>query len=875
MNEPSASAADLPAVLAAFELRLQADRDAGCVATVAEYQALYPGFERAIARAFARAQPRADGDEFVERYRADLARGQVASLREYLRGYPGREAEVASRFAELEAARAGAAGASAELPGGGQVGPYRLERELGRGGQGVVYLAHDQRLNRAVALKVLNQIATCSTATLRRFEREAEIASRLDHPGICPVYDVGRVGGAPFLVMRHVAGTTLAHKLAQARAGDGSVLASPRAADLAAILACFEGAARALHVAHEAGIVHRDVKPGNLMVAPSGEPVLLDFGLAQLQDDADWLTLTHDRLGTPAYMAPEQLRTGEVIDRRTDVHALGVALYECLTLRRPYEAPTAEGVFSAILSGSYIEPRQHRRDLPRDLDTVVRTALEPDRQRRYRTALDLAEDLARLRRGEPVLAQRPSVWRRLRRFARRNPGVAAALATTFIALLAITLWTEHKNRELDRALGEARWLADAKLVERFNDASLHLARGDVDDLPQLDRWLTQAHEFLGRAAQHGTRLARIEVSGGDPQEIEGLRDLLRRLEEFSTEHGTLARIARRRDVLAVATALAAGPHRDAWAAAGAAVAADPRFAALSLAPQLGLVPLGADPASGLQEFAALDTGDVPTRGADGRLVRNETAAVVFVLLPGGAFTMGCEPDSPAGQSTASPPHLVSLAPFLLSKYELTQAQYRHIVGNNPAGILPGAGVAGQPPITLAHPVESLSWLTCRELAQVSGWVLSTEAQWEYAARAGTRTRWHSGDQRESLLGVANLYDHTLHRLNPVPGVEFWPEFEDGHPLHAPTGLFAANGFGLHDMHGNVAEWCRDRVFGYTHPVVGDEGERYPTEPGGRCVIRGGSFIQDTTTCAVYWRDAMKLGDHATSVGLRPARRLRR
>ncbi len=231
-----------------------------------------------------------------------------------------------------------------------QIQHYRIERVLGRGGQATVYLATDTRLGRSVALKILEHRGPDFEKLLARFRREAEATSRLNHPGICAILDRGVDGDHAYIAMRYVEGETLAERLArpaEVEASDRSPQPSDRTAILD-ILRVIEKTARALHTAHEAGIIHRDIKPGNLLLTPEGDPVLLDFGLAAQEDSDHALTRTGDLFGTPAYMAPEQLR-GSLSDRRSDVYALGATLYEWLTHGPPLSAATRERLYQAIL----------------------------------------------------------------------------------------------------------------------------------------------------------------------------------------------------------------------------------------------------------------------------------------------------------------------------------------------------------------------------------------------------------------------------------------------------------------------------------------------------------------------------------------------
>ncbi|HVS08563.1 MAG TPA: SUMF1/EgtB/PvdO family nonheme iron enzyme, partial [Planctomycetota bacterium] len=352
-------------------------------------------------------------------------------------------------------------------------GPYTLLEELGRGAQGVVYLAEDERLHRKVALKMLTGAAAHSAAVRERFQREAETASKLDHPGICGVHEVGEVRGIPYIAMQHVRGTTLACALRQAR--EGRVAAPGDSGEATAtligkdamhdVLRLVERAARALHAAHEAGLVHRDVKPANIMITPEGEPVLLDFGLARdVLDQGEALTETGQVMGTPAYMAPEQLRgQREKIDRRTDVYGLGVTLYECLTLQRPYDSPSFEALYHQILHGALPDPRRLNPRIPPDLGTILEVALERERERRYPSALELAEDIRRLRAFEPIRAKAAGPLTRARKWVQRHPARAVGIGAGLLFLVTGTAFVIGQRLVRLRAAAGHIALAEAQL----------------------------------------------------------------------------------------------------------------------------------------------------------------------------------------------------------------------------------------------------------------------------------------------------------------------------------------------------------------------------------------------------------------------------
>jgi len=371
---------------------------------------------------------------FMSRYFLDKQKGAVQPLASYQKSFPGYETIIAREYEKLQADPAPLDLHAAESPhiDGDRIGPYTLLEELGRGGQGLVYLAEDTRLHRKVALKVLTAVAAASIDMRARLLREAEATSRLDHPGICTVYEVGETGGQLYIAMRHIEGDTLARKIDRDRS-----TRKPHTRD--AILEnvrLIEHTARALHFAHEAGLIHRDIKPGNLMIGEAGNPVILDFGLARA-DEGDALTLTRtgQLLGTPSYMAPEQIDAGHgCVDRRADIYSLGVTLYESLTLHLPYEAPTREQLFQAILTREPPDPRTHNPVISRDLLAIFQTTLEKDPDRRYRTAEALANDLEALRENRPVSVKPISTVGRVFRWSRRKPAMACLITLLLVGI---------------------------------------------------------------------------------------------------------------------------------------------------------------------------------------------------------------------------------------------------------------------------------------------------------------------------------------------------------------------------------------------------------------------------------------------------------
>ena len=405
----------------------------------------------------------------------DDERGSVLPLAHYLARYKGHEELVAKeylRFRETDAARGSPVGGTLA---GETFGPYRLVRLLGRGGQGAVHLAEDTRIGRLVALKVLPPEWVTETR-VERLRREALALSRLEHPDICAIYEADTATRSPYIAMRYVEGHSLAAQL-EASSEDrplvGALPLPPRTRpELACVLRAFERIARALHAAHEEGILHRDVKPGNVIFTTEGDPVLLDFGLARAErGDGAALTVAGEVHGTPAYMAPEQ-RRGEPVDRRADVYALGVVLYECLTLARPF------GTLAQPSAADVATPaRRANPAVPADLDVVLSTCLEHDAARRYPTALELAEELRRVVGYEPIRARPAGPARRALRWAQRHPSLAGALGGVFAVLLAglfLALVLLARETDARRRAEGLYWGAVASSVTR-EDPALGLA----------------------------------------------------------------------------------------------------------------------------------------------------------------------------------------------------------------------------------------------------------------------------------------------------------------------------------------------------------------------------------------------------------------
>ncbi len=311
--------------------------------------------------------------------------------------------------------------------------------------------------------------------------------------------------------------------------------------------------------------------------------------------------------------------------------------------------------------------------------------------------------------------------------------------------------------------------------------------------------------------------------------------------------------------------------------------ASPVYRGLRIAPQLGLLPLGPDPDTGLWEFAHVQSGDVPSRpsssaSSDGELRIDDDTCIVMVLVPGGRFLMGAQNRTPsrpnydpASVSDEWPVHEIPLAPFFVSKYEMTQGQWQRFTGRNPASYQPGFKTNAQlQGFQLANPIEMVTLAQSISMVARLGLQLPTEAQWEYAARAGDDTPWAFGLERETLDGGSNLADDAMRRKG---GPRDWDyeDWDDGYSLHAPAGTYAANAFGLHDIHGNVWEFCRDSFGRYSDPFEEGTGERLVKAEEG--VARGGSFESSSNDARTASRTFVLPGETQPTIGFRPVRAL--
>ena len=339
---------------------------------------------------------------------------------------------------------------------------YRDFTFLGQGGMGLVFAAFDRQLRRRVAVKFLNKL---EPDRVRRFIQEARAQARVEHEHVAKIYDSGDVAGQPYIAMQLIEGQTL-----DKAAADMS---------LEQKLAIMKKVAEGVHAAHVAGLIHRDLKPGNIILDSDQNPHVLDFGLALLEESAS-LTADGTVLGTPSYMAPEQAR-GEVkvLDRRTDVYGLGATLYRLVTGRAPFEGPNQAAVLVNILEKTPVNPKDLIHNLPTDLETIIFKCMQKEAQARYGSAKALSQDLDRYLQGEPILARPTTFWYRLRKRMRKNRTlVRMAFIAALLVLLTLswglrTAWhasvRENLAGKLNREVGEIEALARYSHLTRRHD----------------------------------------------------------------------------------------------------------------------------------------------------------------------------------------------------------------------------------------------------------------------------------------------------------------------------------------------------------------------------------------------------------------------
>jgi TolB-like protein/Tfp pilus assembly protein PilF len=404
----------------------------------------------------------------------------------------------------------------------GDFGDYELLEEIGRGGQGVVYRAHQKSLNRTVALKVIGLGYWANEADLKRFRREAEAAASLEYPGIVAIHEVGEHDGQCYFSMKFVEG------------GQLDEVVKHRPVSIQSAVELVAKLARTVHYAHEHGILHRDIKPGNILLDQKGEPLLADFGLARLVEAESTVTRTLEVMGTPSYMAPEQAAGDTTkVNKQTDIYGLGAVFYQLLTGHPPFAGGTTYETIRLLLDTEPRQPRLWNPKINRDLSIICLKCLEKDPKRRYSSALALAEDLEHWLKHEPIRAHRTGILARGRKWVQRQPAIAALIAS-LVVLAVVMGWNvwesdlfrpppektiavlpfENLSRDPDNAyfadgvqdeiLTDLGRIADLKVIGRTS--VMQYKRGVARNLRKISDELGVAHLVQGSVQRAGNRV---------------------------------------------------------------------------------------------------------------------------------------------------------------------------------------------------------------------------------------------------------------------------------------------------------------------------------------------------------------------------------
>jgi len=846
---------------------------------------------------------------------------------------------------------------------------YRSRKELARGGMGAILRVFDENLRRELAMKVILDKGSDlprEALTLGRFLEEAQVTAQLDHPGIVPVHELGvDATGKVYFTMKLVQGEDLSAVFEKVKRGEEGW-------SLVRALNVLLRSCEAMGFAHARGVVHRDLKPANIMVGRFGETYVMDWGLARVleRDDTRDLRLQNpvdhagtvmtDRMeqagaepnsplvtmdghviGTPVYMAPEQAEGRlERIGPQTDVYGMGAILYQLLTGQMPYTRPDVQAsphrILRWVLDGPPQPVHSLNPDIPAELIAICERAMARDSTRRYGTMVELAQDLRAYLENRVVAAYESGPLAELKKWVRRNRGIAATAAVALV-LLSTVLWWSFNSIETERdvakdnektALAE-RNRADARKAEFDQLAGVVLLetalrkeselypawpekiaametwlREDAAPLVALKPTLRKTLEGLeGRSIPRSSPADPVRFAGESEQFLfDTLTDVSEGIEAF--ESGT-RRDVEERLTWALQVDDLTRDHPNAiysWEEAREAIAAADGVLAselyaddsIDLVPQLGLVPIGMNPVTLLWEFYHLRSAHDPSSGMnpaeiaipehreDGALEIGAETGLVFVLIPGGAYRIGAQSTDPAAphydplaELRESPVHEIVLEPYFLSRYELTQGQWRRLTGENPSVYGPEGDWSTEwdsegREANWTHPVEEVSWEDCMLHLPRFGLRLPSEGQWEAACRAGTETPWWTGNNASDLDGAGNLAD----RYGKTHGQESWSVWEedldDGSTVHSRVGRYRANAFGLHDVLGNVWEWCLDDYANYRTVGRNGDGARF-VEGATTRVARGGCFGSTTRNVRSTFRSNDTPSHRNAFLGCRPAR----
>lgn len=758
---------------------------------------------------------------------------------------------------------------------GMQIGTYRLISKLGEGGMGIVFKAKHTKLDKIVAIKLLPTAFLTQPSTLARFELEMKVVGRLEHPNIVGAFDAGEEKGTHYLVMEFVEGTDLQRLVA--RRGVLTVENACKAIYQAAL---------GLQAAHEAGVIHRDVKPSNLFVTKDGRIKILDLGLARLsQDDGEGLTKSGQVFGTPEYMAPEQWDDVHGCDGRTDLYALGCTLFFLLTGHPPYggeEYKTAPRKMLGHINDPIPHLKTRRSDVPRDLESIYVKLMAKNAQDRFPSAKDLADALSPWIEGESKLTQLPL-----------SPAGGREMSSA--ATVPDQTDIEGTKKSIDRNATEGA----VDMQDQFSPTLVHplshtggITQRVVEPPSRLKKlrraWLVPGGLAVlalaaGLMVWWGRTSSEPRFHPQDEPAPPAVLSVTALPDAFFSQWFPPPSFHTRRPVLSEpfepvpAEALVDQPSltMDAgdpvWFIPGGDVAPTttlrPGETTMARAPAPGFpepeqINLGpqrlAAPFNVAQIKAALQDWAVERNLPADQVETTNSIGMPLVFIPPGEFDMG---------SSSQLRRVKISQTFYVGKFEVTQQEFKAITGKNPSRFSRTGPPLFQPKIkglnTDRFPADSVTWEEaidfCNQLSvkeglapyysgarrvidpEGQGYRLLTEAEWEYVCRAGTDTVFSFG---QNLSGAqANIKDARTAGGNLARTQQ--------------VGRYDPNQFGLHDLHGNVLEWCFDSI-----NVKGNPKYR---------ALRGGSWSSEAKDSGAHDRVALEPAQNQNNTGFRIAR----
>lgn len=699
------------------------------------------------------------------------------------------------------------------------IGPYQITERLGRGGMAEVYKAFHKDLEVYRAIKFIRPELGMSEDFRIRFLKEAQGVARLHHPNIIGIHDFGASEDRYYMVMELVEGRSLKDILKN----DGQM-------SIDRSVALVKSVAGALAYAHDQGLIHRDIKPDNIMVDARGRPVLMDFGIAKLITSDAKITQTGHLIGTPAYMAPEQSRALEV-GPPTDIYALSVVLFEMLTGHTPFEADTPMAVVLKSLSDPMPMPRSFNAKISEELQGVILKGTARDMKDRYQSAmefsaaLDRAMDRIQATMDKTVVLPppKPDVVPGSNRLA-----LVVVLAVLFLGS-SLAAWIYLKPGTPDAVDADTSLTVESQPGKGSKDAQVKPGNAKTSD--------TKKEEFSKARDSVVQAVTAPEVEATQVQPSATVVDTA---EVESPVTSMPVPIVATPDPEKVRLAEAARAAEDVRVRAEEVARVDAQRAAEKAAEEKRKEESRQKAA---QAAAANDAKNLVPR-----------AKPAMVSIAGGSFSMGCGAPDTACLGAEKPVHAVKVKSFRLSKHEVTFDQYDAFAAATGRAKPDDKGWGrGNRPVINVNWEDANAFVTW--LAKQTGepFRLPTEAEWEYAARAGTNTVYLWGN--EVGFGLANCTGC---------GSNF-----DGDRT-SPVGTFAANKFGLHDMHGNVWEWVQD-CWQEGYAGAPTDGSARMTGNCSSRILRGGSWLNNPSYLRIAYRNWLASNLRDVNTGFRVAR----